>query len=32
MRALVKKGVMKTSTTKSRGGQPVEMKVSVKDV
>lgn len=32
MRRLVKEGVMKTSTTKSRGGTPLTMKVTVKDV
>lgn len=32
MRRLVKEGVMKTSTTKSRGGQPLAMRVTVKDV
>jgi len=32
MRRLVKEGVMKTSTTKSRGGQPLAMRVTVKNV
>lgn len=32
MRRLVKEGIMRTSPTKSRGGQPLAMRVTVKDV
>jgi len=32
LRNLTKEGVFKTSTTKSRGGKPLEMKVTVEDI